>query len=281
MLHTIAFAKASGAGNDFVLIDNMNGALQVNASPLAAALCSRGFGVGADGLLMLESSDKADFFMRYFNADGSYGGMCGNGGRCAARYAFLKGIAGRTMRFEALDYIYDAEVDGSSVRLRMKNPSEVSRGTPLEVAAGKFTVDVVNTGSPHAVVFQDGLETLDVEALGRQIRWHAQFSPEGSNVDFIRLRDHAVDVRTYERGVEGETSACGTGAVASAIVAAREGGLDSPVHVRVRSGEELLVHFVRDEGAFRRIILEGSAHMIFAGHLIYDDERSTVSLPTV
>ncbi len=279
MLHTITFVKASGAGNDFVLIDNMDGSLQVEPARLAVALCSRPFGVGADGLLVLERSTRADFFMRYYNADGSYGGMCGNGGRCAARYAFLKGHAGQQMRFEALDHVYRAEVDGARVKLWMKDPSNWSEGMSIEALGRRIQYDFVDTGSPHAVIREDALEDLDVAALGRAIRTHGSFAPDGTNVDFIRIRDHSTDMRTYERGVEAETVACGTGAVASALIAAHRAQMPSPVHIKVRSGEELLVHYTKVGNEFRNLILEGSAHMIFTGRLSYDAQRNTVALP--
>ena len=277
MDHIIQFTKASGAGNDFVVIDNMSNMLDLDKARLAVALCSRAFGVGADGLLLLEPSTRADFFMRYYNADGSYGGMCGNGGRCAARYAFLNGLVAATMTFEALDHIYAAEMSGENVRLTMKDPSTIAANVNIALARRTLLGHVVNTGSPHVVIFEQSMDSVDVVSIGKEVRNHEMFRPEGTNVDFVRVsQDGTVRLRTYERGVEAETLACGTGAVASAIVVAAAQGLRSPVRLHVQSGEELRVHFQREGGSFRQVILEGSAHFPFSGTLLYDSIRGIV-----
>ena len=277
MQHTIQFAKASGAGNDFVLIDNMRNEFAFDKAKLATAVCSRSFGVGADGLILLEPSSGSDFFMRYYNADGSYGGMCGNGGRCVARYAFLNGIAGATMKFEALDHIYTADVVGAGVKLTMKDPSEIRSNVHIQVDGEVLVGHSINTGSPHVVLFEPGIESTDVTLLGRKIRHHKMFLPEGTNVNFVAVSSEGIlRVRTYERGVEAETLACGTGAVASAIIASMEKGAASPVRLRVQSGEELLVDFECHGSKVRHVVLEGSAHILFTGTLTYDDARGTL-----
>jgi len=271
------FTKMSGAGNDFVVVENMNGELLCDKDALAVALCSRHTGIGADGLLVLERSPRADFFMSYYNADGSYGGMCGNGGRCVARYAYVSGIAGPEMTFEALDHLYAAQVVGNDVRLQMKDPSSFKNDIRLSDSSITIEGDFVDTGAPHFVIEQESLDNVDVLTLGRAVRFHSTFAPEGCNVDFVeRLQDGVVAIRTYERGVEAETLACGTGCVAAAVVLARRYGLLSPVTLRVRSGEEVRVYFRYDGGHWSDVLLEGSAHFVFRGDLLYDTEARTI-----
>jgi len=279
MHQTVDFVKASGAGNDFVLIDNWDGSLKVGQPELAIALCSRPFGVGADGLLVLEKSPRADFQMRYYNADGSYGGMCGNGGRCIAMFAHRKRIAAESMSFEALDHIYAAQIKGENVLLKMKPPTDFRPEVKLNLNGQFFIAQYVNTGSPHVVLMVKDLESADVIGLGRAIRNHAEFLPAGTNVNFLRILDgRAIQIRTYERGVENETLACGTGSVASAVVAHLANGVHEPVAVHVRSGEVLLVHLESAGGKITGASLEGSAHILFSGKAFYDDASHRISI---
>jgi diaminopimelate epimerase len=277
MTQTISFTKASGAGNDFVLIDNMQGLLRADYSALARAVCDRHFGVGADGLLVAEPSTTADFRMLYFNADGSYGGMCGNGGRCLARFAFERGIAGAAQRFEALGHTYDAVIGEDSVRLHMKDPEGFAPHPALQTAGRTREAWFLNTGAPHVVLLVTGLDMTDVRTEGKAVRDHPAFAPGGTNANFM-MRDDAgeISLRTYERGVEDETLACGTGSVASALVASLLYGLPSPVRVRVRSGETLTVHFAGRAGAWHDINLEGSARMLFRGTFAYDSDSHMI-----
>jgi len=275
----IRFAKASGAGNDFVLVNNIAGDLRVDLARLAVAACDRHFGIGGDGLLVLEKSLRADFRMLYYNADGSSGGMCGNGGRCIARFALLEGVAGKNQRFEALDHIYNAEIGEASVRLGMKDPADYRTGLSFSVGGKRMNGIFIDTGAPHAVFFQENLEDLDVLNLGRAIRRDPAFTPSGTNVNFVRLGGGStVEIRTYERGVESETLACGTGSVASALAASRLHALQSPVSVRVRSGETLNVHFSTTGNTWTDVILEGSAHMLFNGSMLYLEDQSIIRL---
>ncbi len=277
MQHVIEFTKASGAGNDFVLIDNMDDRLQLDKAKLAQAICSRRFGIGADGLLLLEPSVKADFFMRYYNADGSYGGMCGNGGRCVARYAYLHAIAESPMQFVALDHVYHAVIIGNDVRLKMKKPIDYRPSINIPLKGSVVSGSFVNTGSPHVVIFEEHLADIDVDGIGREIRNSTLFSPDGTNVNFVRpFSSDAIEIRTYERGVEYETLACGTGAVASAIVFAYAKQFSSPVHIRVRSGEELMVYFQLMNGEATEVHLQGSARFLFSGKLVYDSEMNSI-----
>jgi len=277
MHHEISFVKASGAGNDFVVIDNHDGHLDMDQARLARALCDRHFGIGADGLLVVEGCATADFHMQYYNADGSYGGMCGNGGRCIARFAFMKRLAPARMRFQALDHIYEAEILPEGVRLRMKDPRDYASGLQADIGSASFECRFINTGSPHAVVFVSDLESLDVQGIGRSLRFHRLFSPEGANVNFVHHQPgNAIAIRTYERGVEAETLACGTGSVASAAVAALELGLSFPVSVKVRSGEELIVDATKKGSRLTNVYLQGSADILFTGKILYDSTSGKI-----
>ncbi len=279
---TIEFTKASGAGNDFVIVDNMDGRIRTDKPRLAAVLCSRHFGIGADGLLLVEPSATANFRMLYFNADGSTGGMCGNGGRCVARYAFLRGIAPAQQSFEALGFVYHADVQGAAVRLRMKDPEGFRPPFPLETPRENVTASFVDTGAPHAVVFDTSLEERDVPGTGRLLAHHVAFGEAGTNVNFVQLLgDDRIAMRTYERGVEDETLACGTGSVACAIVASMQFGLRSPVHVQTRSGEDLHVEFSNQDGLLNHVVLVGSAHMLFSGTVSYDDRKGRITDPII
>lgn len=274
-LHGLAFVKMNGSGNDFVLVDNRQARLPVSLMPaLARGLCARGRSVGADGLIILEPSDtvdsaspRLDFVWHFFNADGSSAEMCGNGGRCAARFALDQGLAGPEMVFGTLAGPIRAWVSGESVKLEMVPPRGAYAGLVLATPLGPVTLHGVNTGVPHAVVPVEDLQAAPVKELGRALRFHQHFAPAGSNINFICPRDGQLWVRTYERGVEDETLACGTGAVASALVAGSLGWLKSPVEVRVRSGETLKVHFTGQGDALGPVLLEGGAAYVYEGVL--------------
>jgi diaminopimelate epimerase len=275
----ITFTKASGAGNDFVLINNLSGNLDVDFPQLARVVCDRHFGVGADGLLVLEKSNRADYSMLYYNADGSWGGMCGNGGRCIARFAHHEKIAGTHQKFEALDFLYEATVGPEQVILHMKDPVAFRPEFPIDVKDSVVPAFFLDTGAPHVVTFVVDPKFPDVEKVGREIRNHSMFRPEGTNVNFAAVRPHnVVELRTYERGVEAETLACGTGSVAGALVAAHRFSLTSPVTVRVRSGEELKVHFHGSKGAWTDVRLEGSAHLLYTGSLCYSVDPPSIRM---
>jgi len=267
----IQFSKMNGAGNDFVVIDNRSMRI-VQRSHLARHLCDRHRGIGADGLLLLERSKKAAYRMMYYNADGSYGGMCGNGGRCIASFAATQGIAPRNHFFEALDYVYRAQIrlGGGQVRLWMKPPRHMRIGNSLEYEDDILSVHTIDTGSPHAVVFvQKGrLKGLDIENVGRWLRRHAAFQPTGVNANFVeKTGPRSIKMRTYERGVEAETQACGTGSVACSVLGSVVAGLRSPVSVATRSGDILKVSFVRSDDGFQEVVLEGPATVSFKGQV--------------
>ncbi len=262
---TLKFAKIQGTGNDFIIINNLAGAFNdffhgIKEDVAVRVLCSRRTGVGADGLILIEDSQVANFRWRFFNADGSPAEMCGNGMRCVARYAFEEGLAPAKMKVETDAGVIEAEVLGRDVRVKLTPPTDFNLGLEAE----GLTVHFVNTGVPHAVVFVDRLELVDVNKVGRELRFSPVFAPAGANVNFVEVRLDRIAVRTYERGVEAETLACGTGAVASALISAKIFHLPSPVEVEVRSGERLKVHF---DPQMKEVYLEGPTLWVYDGEL--------------
>jgi len=265
----VPFAKMSGSGNDFILIDNRSRVLhERQIAAFVTGICRRRLSAGADGVILIEGSETADFRWRFFNADASLAEMCGNGARCAARFAFLQGICGARLRFETGAGVIEAQVEGMRVKVKMTDPQDLRLDLRIDLASGSLTVCSVNTGVPHAVVLTDGVERVDVARVGREIRFHPQFAPEGTNANFIcKESPGGIAIRTYERGVEGETLACGTGAVAGALVAASILGLTSPVSVRTAGGGHLTVHFENRSGFFRDVYQEGDARLVYTGVL--------------
>jgi diaminopimelate epimerase len=265
----IPFMKMSGAGNDFVVIDNRDG--QVDATPeFISKVCARRLSVGADGLLLVERPQDASsaFRMRYYNSDGSEAETCGNGARCISRFAHLHGIATDNMSFETAAGPYTADIVGDGVKLGMSSPTDVRAEFTVALTAGNLSAASANTGVPHVVYFVDDVDALDVVALGRETRYHEDFAPAGTNANFAQtLEGGSLRIRTYERGVEDETLACGTGAVAAAITAARRGKATSPTIVRVQGGFDLLIHYTNDENGIHDIYLEGDARVVCAGEL--------------
>jgi diaminopimelate epimerase len=265
----IPFHKMNGSGNDFIIIDNRTGILEgVDLPQWVRKVCRRGLSVGADGLILVQNSSQADFQWRYFNADGSEAEMCGNGGRCVARFAYLSGIAGRSLSFETLSGVIEAEVVGERVKLKLGDPSDLRLNYPISLDGAEYLVSSINTGVPHVVQMVDNLEGYDVCGFGRSIRCHPHYQPDGTNANFIDLRDaHTIHIRTYERGVEDETLACGTGAVASALIGASKGLASSPISVHPRGGEVLTVYFEEKGSGFTNVFLEGDARVVYEGEL--------------
>jgi diaminopimelate epimerase len=255
---TLAFNKYQGAGNDFIIIDNRNDVFNPQNENFIKNLCDRKFGIGADGLILINKIPEYDFKMIYFNSDGFEGTMCGNGGRCAADFAIRSGIAGKKLRFIATDGIHDAISEEEVIRLKMNDVNETR-----SVAGNYF----INTGSPHYVKFTDGLNNLDVYNEGKKIRWSKDFQPGGTNVNFVEYEDGGIYVRTFERGVEDETLSCGTGVTASAIASVLSGHFVSgPVNVRTKGGN-LRVEFDIKEDKIRNIWLCGPATFVFEGKI--------------
>ena len=269
----IPFYKMHGGGNDFVLIDNRRACIPEAEQPaFARKVCARQVGVGADGLILLEESSRADFSWRFYNADGSEPEMCGNGGRCAARLAVLLGLAGHSLSFETLAGLIHAEVHERMVRLALTGVGDLRLSQQIPINGETLTGHFLKVGVPHVVVPVRDLEHVPVTSLGRTVRFHPLFGPAGTNVNFIRLKGpHALEVRTYERGVEDETLACGNGAVASVLIAARLGEMASPSVVHTRGGEVLTVHFKSQGETFADVYLEGEALVVFQGELWVDE----------
>jgi diaminopimelate epimerase len=266
MSKTLDFLKMNGAGNDFVMIDNRSGANALSRDEIAR-LCDRHRGVGADGLLLLETG-QGSLRMRYYNADGGEAEMCGNGARCFARFAQIVGAAGETLSFSTVAGTVSARIEGAAVTIGMSEPHDLATGRTLEIAGQPLTVHSLNTGVPHAVVFVGDVAAVDVAGAGRAIRYHQQFAPKGTNANFCEIAGPgALRIRTYERGVEAETLACGTGVVAAALLHHRLAGVPSPVAVTVRGGETLRVGFDAGADGFRNVTLTGPAEVTFEGRV--------------
>jgi diaminopimelate epimerase len=280
----IHFFKMTGAGNDFIFIDNRKGILDANkCGELVRSACRHKLSVGADGMVLIENDPEVDFKWRFFNADASEAEMCGNAARCAARFAFLQGIVDRPqMSFRTLAGIIRAELLGNRVKVQMTPPHGLRLGLALEAEGRSFSLGSVNTGVPHAVCFVSGeadLEAANVERWGRALRYHTHFQPSGTNVNFIWVQDSShITVRTYERGVEGETLACGTGAIASSLIAAAGNRVNSPVEVKTRGGESLTVHFKTTGSGFSDVYLEGEARVVYEADLWPDTIGESYSL---
>lgn len=272
--NSIHFTKMTGAGNDFVLIDNRSGNYSFDWTKLAPKICDRRFGVGADGLIILGRSDKADFKMDYFNSDGSFGGMCGNGGRCSALF-FMDDVNSNSVKFEALDFIYAAEaIADNKIRLKMKEPNSLRLNVEITLMNEKVIAHFIDTSAPHTVIFLDDLPNTikaeinqnGIKRVGSLIRHYDKFTPEGTNVNFIEVIDaYNIIMRTYERGVEAETYACGTGAIASSVIASIVKNFGDMINVKTKSGETLTVRFDREGLNIKNVELVGSAKEIFEG----------------
>lgn len=252
----IVFNKYQGAGNDFIIIDNRRDIFDPSAAEIINKLCDRRFGIGADGLILVSNHKETDFEMKYFNSDGKIASMCGNGGRCTAHFSKKLNIAGANQKFMAFDGIHKAEVEGGTVHLQMGNVNE------YKLIDGNY---FINTGSPHYVVFTRDVDSLDVFEEGKKLRWSPKFAPGGTNVNFVQVLDKGLYIRTFERGVENETLACGTGVTASAIASVLAGHFDTnSVDVKARGGN-LKVDFNINKGKVSDIWLTGPATFVFEG----------------
>ncbi len=266
---TLKFTKMNGAGNDFVLLDNRLRTISLSGKQVAR-LCDRHRGIGADGLLLVEpaSTPSAQLRMRYYNSDGGEAEMCGNGARCFARFAMRLGIGRDRLAFDTAAGLVVATFEGERVRVAMSDPCDLRLAERLALSCGETEVHSINTGVPHAVVLVENVEQADVDGVGREIRRHARFAPSGTNANFVqRLSDGMIRVRTYERGVEAETLACGTGVTACALIANARLGLTSPVVVRVQGGDVLEVAFCHEKGRFFNVCLTGPADFSFEGEV--------------
>ena len=262
----LRFTKMNGAGNDFILIDNRAGDVHLLRSQIVR-LCDRHRGVGADGVLLLENAtNRADFRMRYFNADGGEAEMCGNGARCFARFANKVAKPQKKLSFETPAGVISAELVGDAVTLRMTEPTDLRLDIELTGANEDKAVHFINSGVPHVVIPVPRIDDVDVRRRGSAIRYHKMFLPKGANVNFIEKRGpNKIAVRTYERGVEDETLACGTGIVAGALIFAATENANGPISVIARGGDELQVGFKKIANQFRDVTLTGPAEFVFEG----------------
>jgi len=265
----LAFSKMAGGGNDFVVIDNRNDRV-IDPGTLTRRICTPHLSVGADGLILVETSARATFRMRYFNNDGGLADFCANGTRCAARFAFINVIAPRRMTIETDAGVVAAEVaENGAVTLSLPSPQNFRAEQPLRVGDRTIRGSSLTVGVPHYVVFlRDELWSHDIVPLGRSIRTHPDLAPAGANVNFVVVRDpNNIEIRTYERGVENETLSCGSGVVASVSTAALFGKARSPVQVLTRSGITLEVSFALDDDELRDVRLKGDARLIYRATL--------------
>jgi diaminopimelate epimerase len=271
-MEPISFFKMSGSGNDFIIVDNREKIVKDNDLPgFINRICRRKMSVGADGFILIEPSDKADFKWRFFNSDGSKAEMCGNGARCAARFAYVNGIAGENLSFETEAGVISGQVKDDRAKVKMPDPVELRLDYSIELNSGPVTVCSVNTGVPHVVIMNKTIEDINVFDLGREIRFHEAFAPAGTNVNFIcQQKQGHLAIRTYERGVENETLACGTGAIAAALITSCKTNWQSPIHLLTRSQGTLTIYFEKDGNNFSDIYLEGDARIIYSAQLEAD-----------
>lgn len=251
----INFVKMHGAGNDFVMIDDRDSLFPADDYMLIASLCERRTGIGSEGLILVQNSDSADFKMRFFNPDGTEAELCGNGARCVAAFARSIGaVDSRAMRFETLAGMIEAEiVDDAKVKISMPPPKDLGR-------------DFVVAGVPHKIIPVDNLAEVEVEKIGREIRLSEEFAPHGTNVDFVTYHpSDRLSMRTYERGVEAESGACGTGAVAAAVVGVASHSMEFPVKVTTVKGYSLVIDGVYRNGEFSDVTLTGPVKFVFSG----------------
>ena len=264
----VRFWKLEGAGNDFLGLDGRAGGFKLKRQQIAD-LCDRRRGVGADGVLVVEKPKVrgADFRMRYYNSDGGEAEMCGNGARCFALLArAVSGRKGNVLRIQTQAGLVTLQIRGQEVQVSMTEPTKLRLGKKVVVAGRKLAVDFLNTGVPHAVLFVRSVRSIDVAKQGRAIRYHSAFAPSGTNVNFVEIgRGNRIHVRTYERGVEGETLACGTGVVAASILSNLRRGLRPPIQVATRGGDNVRVGFSMENGHARKVTLQGPARMVYRG----------------
>ena len=253
----LKFYKYQGTGNDFVIVDNFQGNVDLSNEQIAH-ICDRKFGIGADGLMLLEKSNKYDFEMKYYNADGNLGSMCGNGGRCIVKFAYDINLIDEHAMFLAVDGVHEARIDKEGiVSLEMNDVDAI-------IKIDNSTCEL-NTGSPHYVSFVNDISAIDVFKSGREIRYNDAYSKDGINVNFVAIDGEHLKIRTYERGVENETLSCGTGVTAAAIAAFNLGLIKSKLVTVKAMGGNLTVAFESNENKFTNVVLSGPANKAFEG----------------
>jgi len=270
IFNELQFFKLCASGNDFVIIlDLENKFSESEGSFLAQKLCRSKFGIGADGLIFIKppESEKASFKWMFFNSDGSQAEMCGNGARCVVRLVEELSLFKSPLYFQTLAGLIYAESKGTRVKVALTSPKDLKLNQVLRTEYDWFLIHFVNTGVPHVVIFWDDLDNAPVEKLGAKIRYHEAFSPEGTNVNFVSIvSKDLIRVRTYERGVEAETLACGTGASASAYVSYKLGLIKTPVKVKTQGGEILTI-YIETQNNQDKLFLEGETLFLFEGKI--------------
>ncbi len=270
----IKFTKMTGGGNDFVVINNIEHKITENKkTELAKKLCKRFFSIGADGLMFLEKSDKADFFYHHYNPDGSVAGICGNGSRCISLYAYNNNIAGNKMSFDTPVGIFHSEIRGDKkdVKVSFVPAKNIRLNIPVEAEGYNGVCHFILTGVPHCVVFYDSIDNFDINKIGTQLVHHKEFQPEMTNVNFIKIIDsNNIKIRTYERGLEEETLACGTGCISSAMISSILHGLKPPLYMHTKGGMVLEIDFkiIYENGkpiGANNITMAGPAETVFTG----------------
>jgi diaminopimelate epimerase len=274
-MRKIEFFKMNGSGNDFIVIYNREKIVEnigFKTEEFVKRICKRGLSIGADGVILIENTDEAgcDFAWRFYNSDGSQASMCGNGSRCAVRFAYLKGIINdtKTVFLTGAGKIYGEIVGINTVKVQLTKPTDYKT-----INLDNQTMYFINTGVPHLVIFVDDLESVDVAGLGAKYRYHEAFAPAGTNVNFVNILDNStIAIRTYERGVEAETLACGTGATASGLISGLIKNIQTPVEVQTRSGKILKIYFqiknAQSSEPIDIVFLEGDSMLSFVGTMI-------------
>lgn len=263
------FTKMNGAGNDFVIIDNRDLTYELEKNKIES-LCNRHRGIGADGFMAVEPpQSNGNYRMRYYNSDGNEAEMCGNGARCFARFVYnLQEQESETIKIETVAGIVVAEILDPEVQIMLSNPFNLKLNIPIEINGQPELIHFINTGVPHAVLLVDELESINIKKTGSAIRHHSAFSPEGTNVNFQKIEtSDTLSIRTYERGVEDETLACGTGMVANALIHEQLNNINPPVFVNVKGGETLKVSWDKEKDSYKNVTLTGSAEIVFEGKI--------------
>lgn len=281
-MKNISFTKMSGAGNDFIMIDKSSFPEISFANGEISKLCDRRNGIGADGVIIVSNSNSYDFAMDYYNADGSTGTLCGNGARCSILFAKNSGrLSGKETNFLANDLEYSGELlDDGLVKFNLKEPIDIRTEINVKCMGGNIPASYIHTGSPHVVILYDDIlknleekiveksfDEIPVVEIGREIRNLSEFAPGGTNVNFIKIENDEVLIRTYERGVEDETLACGTGSVAAAVISYLKFGIKPPVTLITRGKEKLFVNFAVKDGKFAGLSLTGPAKEVYKGEI--------------
>lgn len=266
--YNLSFSKFCGAGNDFILIDDRSLSFPHKNQYLIQNLCHRQNGIGADGIILLQSSAKADFRFRIFNSDASEAEMCGNGMRCFGKFIETLGYKASCFTIETMDRLLVIEKDKENIQVQMGEAKDTCLNIELDLWGYKNRVHFTNTGVPHAVIFVNNIDDIDVKNKGHELRYHPYFAPKGTNANFVQIIDPTkIKIRTYERGVEDETLACGTGATAAALLASLVYNLKSPINVETKSNDQLTISFEKQDNQFKNIKMSGPARLIFQGEI--------------